>query len=258
MTKLATKYQQNFYELLPDWFQYSPDEYQYIKQNIGFGLFGPSQTDENKQGSASQENCPVNINDGTDIFSRVVYDKQSCKIIDRIYKKIIEYGTEDKSSPIHVGIIYNVTLNHTVVKKSQRNATNSCDNESNEVYPIALFKIMRLNSTWYIDNDGRIYKSWEDYLNNNKLPKCTMVVPKDGVYQCNPYYKITEQSSTVWIEVKDSPACAVKNKILNVCDNVSNVVAVGTFVGLGVTSLVTPVLPVLAAAGTTSFFLRCM
>ena len=249
MIKLATKYQQNFYELLPDWFQYSPDEYQYIKQNIGFGLFGPSQADENKQGSVSQENCPLNINDGTDIFSRVVYDKKSCKIINTIYEKIIMYGTEDKSSPIHVGIIYNVTLNRTVVKKSQKNDTNSCNKESNEVYPIAVFKIMRLNSTWYIDNDGRIYKSWEDYLNNNKLPKCTMVVPKDGIYQCNPYHKITKQSSTVWIEVKDSPACAVKNRILNVCDNVSNVVTVGTVVGLGATSLVTPVLPVLAAAG---------
>ena len=249
LTKLATKYQQNFYELLPDWFQYSPDEYSYIKQNIGFGLFGPSQVDENKQGSAGQENCPSTINDGADIFSRVVYDKESCKIIDTIYKKIIMYGTEDKSSPIHVGIIYNVTLNHTVVKKSQKNATNSCNEESNEVYPIAVFKIMRLNSTWYIDNEGRIYKSWEDYLKNNKLPKCTMIVPKDGVYQCNPYYRITQQSSTVWIEVKDSPACAVRNKILNVCDNVSNVVTVGTFVGLGVTSLVTPVLPVLVVAG---------
>ena len=249
MTKLATKYQQNYYELLPDWFQYSPDEYQYIKQNIGFGLFGPSQADESKHGSASQEISPSEINDGTDIFSRVVYNTQSCKIIDTIYQKIITYGTEDQTGPIHVGIIYNVTLNHTVVKKPQKNATNSCSKESNEVYPNAVFKIMRLNSTWYIDDGGRIYKSWQDYLSNNKLPKCTMVVPKDGVYQCNPYYKITEQSSTVWIEVKDSPACAIRNRILNVCDNVSNAVTVGAFVGLGVTSLVTPVLPVLAAAG---------
>ncbi|XP_076680789.1 uncharacterized protein LOC143375491 [Andrena cerasifolii] len=249
LTKLATKYQQNFYELLPDWFQYSPDEYPYIKQNIGFGLFGPSQADENKQGSASQENCPLNINDGTDIFNRVVYDKESCKIINTIYEKIITYGTEDKSSPIHVGIIYNVTLNHTVVKKSQKNTTNSCNEVSNRICPMAVFKIMRLNSTWYIDNEGRIYKSWVDYLNNNKLPKCTMVVPKDGVYQSNPYYKITEQSSMVWIEEKDSPACAVKNKILNVCDNVSNVVSVGTFMGLGIASFVTPVLPVLTVAG---------
>lgn len=101
-----------------------------------------------------------------------------------------------------------------------------------------------------IDHDGRMYKNWEDYLQNNKLPKCTMVYPKDGIYQCNPNYKITEQSSTVWIEVKDSPACSLKDTIVKICDNVSNVLTLSATVGLGVTSLFTPVGPMVATAGT--------
>lgn len=33
-----------------------------------------------------------------------------------------------------------------------------------------------------IDIHGRVYKSWELYLENNRLPKCTMVYPKNGKY----------------------------------------------------------------------------
>lgn len=35
----------------------------------------------------------------------------------------------------------------------------------------------------YVDDDGRVYESWEGYIENNKLPECTMYVPENGVYE---------------------------------------------------------------------------
>ncbi|XP_077279813.1 uncharacterized protein LOC143907143 isoform X1 [Temnothorax americanus] len=109
--------------------------------------------------------------------------------------------------------------------------------------------------TWFVAHNARVYKNWRDYIENNDLPAFTMVLPKDGVYQPNPDYPITEDYSTVWLEIMESPACNWKTKLCYGIDIASNVVGFGT-VGLTVASLFTPLAPVvvvsgLAAAGAT-------
>lgn len=34
----------------------------------------------------------------------------------------------------------------------------------------------------FVDETGRVYKNWNDYVQNNVLPKGTMVAPSNGVY----------------------------------------------------------------------------
>ncbi|KAF3423364.1 hypothetical protein E2986_05714 [Frieseomelitta varia] len=76
-----------------------------------------------------------------------------------------------------------------------------------------------------------------------------MILPKAGLYQYNPNYKVTEYVSTVWVEVLDSPACNVKNKVFKGIDIAANTITVATTVGLGTANLLTPIAPVVFAAG---------
>ncbi|XP_076636560.1 uncharacterized protein LOC143349305 [Colletes latitarsis] len=233
METLAKKYQQSYYEYVPDWLEYNSDEYDYIKQNIGFALFGLPETNKDE----------VKINQN-ETYNGTMYDKESCKRITAIYNKIIKYGTETNltQSPISIGIIYNTIFKYTGLSKSE-------GEKCTEMYTIPVFKIKRMNSVWYIDNNARIYKNWNDYLTNNTLPKCVMVVPKDGIYQCDPNCEVTEQFSVVWTETLNSPACSRKNIVFNAFDTVSSALSLGTSIGLGVTSLFTPVGPVLVGTG---------
>ncbi|XP_029159868.1 uncharacterized protein LOC114931895 [Nylanderia fulva] len=110
--------------------------------------------------------------------------------------------------------------------------------------------------TWYIDIFGRVYKSWEDYMESNYLPECTMVLPKDGVYQADKSCPVTEDYSTVWLEVRESPACRWTKKICSGIDIASNIAGVGA-ASLGVAALFTPLGPAVAvtslvATGVTS------
>lgn len=40
----------------------------------------------------------------------------------------------------------------------------------------------QVNCKIYIDENARVYTSWQKYLKNNKLPKCLMYVPRNGQY----------------------------------------------------------------------------
>ncbi|XP_053979725.1 uncharacterized protein LOC128876923 [Hylaeus volcanicus] len=228
MIKLATQCQQNYYEYLPDWLQYNYNEEKYIMENIQFALCGP----------------PVNA-EGNELVNKKDIDKKTHESVTAVYKQIIEYGREDNNNPIYVGIIYNVIFPDKL-KSNNNESTEMID----EIWAVPVFKIKRkMNTIWYIDNSGRIYQSWNDYLSNNTLPKTVMIVPKNGFYQHDPHYKITKQSSVVWTEMLQSPACSVKTKFLNVIDTATSALSLTTAATLGVTALVTPVGPVLAGAG---------
>ena len=69
-----------------------------------------------------------------------------------------------------------------------------------------------------------------------------MVLPKDGFYHPNSNYEITEEYSTVCLEILNSPACRFKTSILNLGDIVSTLGSI-CGVGLGIASLLTPIGP---------------
>ncbi|XP_028048403.2 uncharacterized protein LOC105832085 isoform X1 [Monomorium pharaonis] len=299
MKMFATEQQQCFYELLadPDWTIYKSDKHKYLKQNIGYAIYGsPESTkDAKKEEPSSCYYETKNSNDMDDVADTVKYNNQAKKVIDKIYEQICKCTIEtDDTEQIYFSIIFNLIFRSKtnvkpkkeVKKKVKKEAKAEIKEKAKEdkkelliVNPVPIFKIRKSvqnnfkttksieqentpiadeiqYETWYIDTNARVYKTWADYKKNNNLPQCTMVVPKDGFYQADPDYPITEEYSTVWLEIMDSPACTWKAKICNGIDIASSVIGIGT-VGLGVASLLTPLAPVvivsgIAATGVTS------
>lgn len=226
-----------------------------------------------------------------DVTDTVNYDAKAKNVIDIIYSKIREctIGTNNTDNePICFGIIYNVIFRPEMnVKSKKKEVKNEVkketktevkesvkEDEEKEFALIPIFKIKRNiqkksdtakstkqkeNTTkveadyeiWYIDTCGRVYKSWKDYMEENNLPKCTMVLPKGGFYQADLSYPITEDYSTVWLEVIDSPACKWTAKISNGIDVISNIAGISTVV-ISVASLFTPLAPAVAVTGKLS------
>ncbi|XP_029038418.1 uncharacterized protein LOC114873850 [Osmia bicornis bicornis] len=284
MLQYAELQQQEYYELLAEWTKYSKHEYKYLKQNIGFALFGPP-SDAKEANTKLNEVCKTD--DIVDLFH---YRPRAQEIIGKIYKKVCEYGEgQVEKECIHFGIIFNITFrtkrNSTKASKSDKtkekntktvSKTNSKEEKkenskkekeqdsSNEsemnLQATPIFKIKRLisgkderllHSEWYIDAWGRVYQNWTAYKNNNTLPPCTMVIPMHGYYQPDPSYEITEEYSTVWLEVLESPECSTTSSILNAIDTTSNVVGVVSL-GLGIASMFTPLAPVTLGAVVTA------
>ncbi|XP_046384480.1 uncharacterized protein LOC124154663 [Ischnura elegans] len=57
----------------------------------------------------------------------------------------------------------------------------------------------------FYDMECRRYEDWNDFLTNNRLPKCLMRYPRDGVYK--------KRNNWLELEEKESPACGVWNGI---------------------------------------------
>lgn len=284
MKTLAKEQQQYLNDFLPEYLIYNIAEHKILKQNIGYAFFGPPKNTKNAD--AIENNCYYKTEDlSTDVVDIVDYDEKAKKIIDKMYDKIRTcVGTDSKL--IYCGIIYNMIFRPKKnVKKSQKKEEKNKEVKTEEekkdeelliVSPVPIFKIRKsiqkkstkttksaeqenaaepvetLYETWYIDSNARVYKNWTDYIKNNNLPACTMVLPKDGFYQPDPIYPITEDYSTVWLEITESPACTWKAKILNGMDIASNVVGFGT-VGLSVASMFTPLAPVVVISGKLSY-----
>jgi hypothetical protein len=92
-------------------------------------------------------------------------------------------------------------------------------------------------NVFYVDGSRRVYKGWIDYIKNNKLPKCFMCYPQNGIY--------TATNSRVDVEFGESPACNLSGKVLDAVDITLTLVVTA----LGITALVVPVsAPVAIAA----------
>ncbi|XP_050592609.1 uncharacterized protein LOC126923314 isoform X1 [Bombus affinis] len=247
--KLAKEYQQHYYELLPDWFLYDSENYELIRYKIGYALFGLPKVDKGIEISATCESETLGNNQENDIFSKIVYDKRMCEVIDTIYQQIMKFGRDKVDSTIYIGIIFNVILLQADIKQSNKKNDKS-NNESNNISSVPIFKLKtKTYGISYIDHEARMYKTWNDYVTNNTLPQCTMILPKGGLYQYDPNYKVTEYISTAWIQILDSPACTVKTKVLKGIDITANTLSVATTIGFGVASMLTPIAPAVFAAG---------
>ena len=211
-------------------------------------MFGiPEIVDDTEIPTTSENDTSVN-NNQNNICNKIVYDKTMCKVIDTIYQQIMKFGKDNVNNTVYLGIIFNVVILHATPKQSNRKDDKSNEKSNNMcIVPIFKLKTVKLGIS-YIDNEGRLYKTWKDYITNNRLPQCTMILPKAGLYQYNPNYKVTEYVSMVWVDVLDSPACNVKNKVLKGID-IATTMSVATSVGLQTASLLTPIAPAVFAAG---------
>lgn len=251
MLNIAKLQQQEYYELLPEWTRYTENEYKYLKQNIAFAIFGPP------------SEKTVDAYETSDLYYFNIFDylPSSKKITDIIYDKILKFGevdikTETCTKGVYYGLIYNITFrtkNSSITKKStekENEEENRININLNPIFKIKSFKCKE-QQTWYIDIEGRVYKSWIQYKKENTLPPCTMVLPKDGFYQPDENFEITEEYSTVWLEILDSPACNTLQTFLNIGDTASSVIGI-VGLGLGAASMLTPVGPVVLGVAAAS------
>jgi hypothetical protein len=98
-----------------------------------------------------------------------------------------------------------------------------------------------------IDNVGRVYKTWNDFLDENKLPECEMIFPKNGRYQA-------DDNGNVILDKQLSPACNVSASILlaaDVATTVGGLAAGGIFFAAAFIPTVAAVPFLLPAAGIT-------
>lgn len=70
----------------------------------------------------------------------------------------------------------------------------------------------------FIDEQGRVYSNWRNYVFNNQLPKGTMIAPSQGIYRFT-----NDDESGVHLMVHPTPASRVKHRILKAGDTVATV-----------------------------------
>lgn len=232
--------QQEYYELLPDWIIYEKKDYELLKMNVGYALFGSPRSDSEED----DKNKMYTFDEKLEIH----FSKEAINAMKVILKRIYDYGTMTDGS-IYCGVIYNITFD-----KTEHNIYPIFKIKNNSKAPLYKFKdsqTVSSNNVWYIDHNGRIYKNWNDYKNSNTLPPCVMVIPKDGKYQADPTSSITEISSTVWLEIIPSSACSLNSQICNKMDKASSALALGS-AGISLVSLAIPVTAPIAIAGLAS------
>ncbi|XP_046826377.1 uncharacterized protein LOC124427469 isoform X2 [Vespa crabro] len=256
---VGRKIQQEYYELLPDWNKYDVKNINVLRQYIGYALgHFNNEWELDKIGNVESESNSVmdNYYSGNEEQKSVKCDgemNRQREMVSLIYDQIIKYGRESDGS-IFCGIIYNVI--YEVPKKNE-------PINYDTVMHIPIFKIRNYDkinahenfskdyNTQYIDNDGRLYKNWNDYLTSNKLFECIMIVPKNGYYEADPDFTITEKNSTVLIAAYLSPACSKNAEIVKYINNTFGLLNVGAL-GVTVVSLFTPVTPLALLAGSTA------
>ncbi|XP_035738900.1 uncharacterized protein LOC118448990 isoform X1 [Vespa mandarinia] len=256
---VGRKIQQEYYELLPDWNKYDVKDLNILRQYIGYALgHFNNEWELDKIGNVESESYSVmdNYYSGNEEQKSVKCDEEMNRqreMVSLIYNQIITYGRESDGS-IFCGIIYNVI--YEIPKKNE-------PINYDTVMHLPIFKIRnhdKINlhcnfseeyNIQYIDNDGRLYKNWNDYLMSNKLFECIMVVPKNGYYEADPDFTITEENSTVLIATYLSPACSKNAEIVKYIDNTFSLLNVGAL-GVTAVSLFTPVAPLALLAGSTA------
>ncbi|XP_012147291.2 uncharacterized protein LOC100877667 [Megachile rotundata] len=265
--KCAKLQQQEYYELLPEYTKYEKREYKYLKQNIGFALFGPPSE------ITGDKDLVDDSAETDDILNKLRYKPMLQTVIDKIFDQVRKNGEGAvEKECIYFGIIFNITFstkNNSTENISPSAIENEVDDNEKlkiDIQSTPIFKIKRIivnkdsktykNKScaceeWYIDAWARLYTSWAYYKETNVLHPCTMVIPKDGFYQPDPLCEMTEEYSTVWLEVLESPANSTAATVVNYADKAATVVGAASL-ALGVAAMFTPAAPLVVGAVVTS------
>lgn len=96
----------------------------------------------------------------------------------------------------------------------------------------------------FIDEEGRVYGNWEQYVRNNALPKGTMIAPKQGIYT----FIFNADKDEVQLVVQSTPSSWIKQKILNAGDSIATVGGLVATVPVAATLALPVAAPILIAA----------
>ena len=211
--------------MISDWNEYKNDEHIHIKNYIGYGIFGSTGPPESDDESV------------TDVDGLFIYkQKNAKKVIENIYEKILTHGKQVSNGSVLCTIIHCCIYDEISIQ--------NCNDLQNLINVVPVFKVLKnvrgkdniKYENWYIDIEGRVYKSWQAFLKNNELPKCTIVAPKNGIYQANPKELWSEQELLVWVEKFEN----AKSKTIKILDYASIAGAVGA-TGVAIGAAFTPI-----------------
>ncbi|XP_064211667.1 uncharacterized protein LOC103313132 isoform X1 [Tribolium castaneum] len=216
----SKEYQQMMLDMLGDRDYDSFDyyEHEFLKEKIAYAIYGPPETEEG-------------------------YSADKHKKIDFLFDLIIKQSNLITKWKDRVIISFIYVCTEPLPKEKQNRAKKfknydpDCDLTPFPLFILRKCKLSNNPCRVIIDDVGRVYHSWNDYLNENKLPKCEMIFPKDGRYR-------GDESGNVILEKQLSPQCHVTNAILKGTDIAS---AVGGIVSGGV-MIAAASLPAIAAA----------
>ncbi|CAL4122645.1 unnamed protein product [Meganyctiphanes norvegica] len=194
------------------WDQFEiPTERELLRAKVCFSLFGPPTREPKKDES----------------IENAYYDEQKKKA-DEIIDKILEISKSRKEVKVSFLII-------------------ACKKEDSEFsLPIICVLAGRVNNKdirQFVDNQGRIYKSWDDWKQNNTLPMLKYAYPTSGFLSCceDKYEFDAERDPCVSFDT--SPQCNLWTRILRQTDTASGITSLSCGV-IGIASMFTPVGPV--------------
>ncbi|KAF2896019.1 hypothetical protein ILUMI_10166 [Ignelater luminosus] len=225
----SKEFQQLMYDRLGDrdydCFEYN--EHEHLKSKIGFAKFGPPQSEEG------------------------YYEKQN-KSIEETYKQICTYNNKysEWKDQVFVSFIYNC-LEPMPEEKIARAKKYPDYNPNTDMSPVPVYVIRKCIGSdnpcrVFIDSDNRMYNSWEDYIEDNKLHKCTMVLPRTGRY-------IGKENEEVLLERHLSPSCGIGHSILmgtDIATTVAGLASGGVFIAAMIPAIAVAPVALTAAAVT--------
>ncbi|XP_056646597.1 uncharacterized protein LOC130451540 isoform X1 [Diorhabda sublineata] len=207
-----------------DYDSFAFNQHSSLKDKIGFALFGQ----------------PMEENG---------YSDNQNEQIDKIFKSILKHNNlyAEHIDQVEISFIYNVMEPLPNEKKSRAKKYPNY-NPKVDISPVPIFVLRKCKDSEdpcriFIDEIGRVYDTWQLYIENNKLPECIMILPKNGRYEV--------QENRVILESHKSPACNTSKTILKTGDIVSTIGGVGSGVlllGAGVASI--PAIPAIAVGAT--------
>jgi len=209
----ATEVQQNLFEMLGgDQMKprvYSRQNNKDFERKIAYAMFGPPPQLPNPQ-----------LNSGTG------YSKKQLKAVHKTSKAIFKQTEKEEVSLFFLFVCIKTGEEHILCPLFRIFTEIKHDTEDSEEDYI------------YVDGNQRVYKSWLDYLEHNKLPRCFMCYPHKGVY--------TTTNSKVNIDFGESPACKSYDRALAAVDITTSLVATA----FGITALAIPVAAPIAITAT--------
>ncbi|XP_003741638.1 uncharacterized protein LOC100898406 [Galendromus occidentalis] len=205
----ARKVQQGYFLLLGDrlWDDIGPGEEIVLRRKIGFGLHGPPFV------------LPSDANKHTG------YEGEKLELIDEISNKLTQ-PNKFSSEGIHFACIYIL----------------ACFDEKSHTIPLFKAKAAKTesDSCMFVDTCARVYSSWDDWVNNEKLPACTYCAPMGGSYVADP-------ENEVMLSYSESLATSVGAKVVNALDDTTSAISWAA-TGLFLASFFVPIARPLATA----------
>ncbi|KAJ8963322.1 hypothetical protein NQ318_018791 [Aromia moschata] len=146
-----------------DSFEY--DQHEYLKKKIAFAMLGPPQNEEG-------------------------YEKKDMKTVQSLYESIIKNNSPiaKYKDRVEISFIYNCTEPLPSEKLARAKKYKEEYNPNVDVLPLPIFVLRKCRGSSnpcriFVDNTGRSYNTWQEYVSRNKLHKCQMILPQNGRYE---------------------------------------------------------------------------